>query len=118
MQPAHTYDTGKKIVIPLFEIVVYPNSRTKFQVDRATGELLLAGIKDPESAFAVGLTLKSGTRTSEVTSESLYTTGNLFRISHVQPADHGYLICAEVVQRVTVVSLSEKGGRFYLVDKC
>jgi ATP-dependent Lon protease len=113
MQSAQTDKIPEKIVIPLFEIVVYPNSRTKFQVDRATGDLLLAGIEDPESAYAVGLTVKSGTRSSEVTSESLYTTGNLFRISHVQPADDGYLICAHVMQRVKAVSLTEKDGQFY-----
>ena len=44
--------------------------------------------------------MKSGTRSHEVTRESFYKTGNLFRISHVQPADDGYLICAQVVQRV------------------
>jgi ATP-dependent Lon protease len=115
MQTAETDDTGEKIVIPLFEIVVFPNSRTKFQVDRATGDILLAGIEDPEAAYAVGLTVKSGTRSSEVTIESLYKTGNLFRISHVQPADDGYLICAQVVERVKAVSLSEKEGQYYAV---
>jgi ATP-dependent Lon protease len=115
MQPEKSNDTQQKIVIPLFEIVLYPDSRTKFQVDEATGNLLLAGIEDPDAAYAVGLTVKSGTRPSEVTSESLYKTGNLFRISHVQPADHGYLICAQVVQRVKAVSLSEKDGQFYAV---
>ncbi|MHB8162857.1 MAG: endopeptidase La [Methanoregula sp.] len=103
----------EKLVIPLFEIVVFPDSRTKFPVDQATGVLLLDAMKDTKGAHAVGLTLKSGTRASELTAESLYRTGNLFRISHVQPADDGYLICAEVVQRVKVVSLSEKDGRFY-----
>ena len=115
MQSEKSDNTQEKIVIPLFEIVVFPNSRTKFQVDRATGDLLLAGIEDPEAAYAVGLTVKSGTRPSEVTGESLYKTGNLFRISHVQPADDGYLICAQVVQRVKAVSLSEKDGHFYAV---
>ena len=115
MQPEKTNDTVEKIVIPLFEIVVYPNSRTKFQVDRATGDLLVAGIEDPEAAYAVGLTVKSGTRSSEVTIESLYKTGNLFRISHVQPADDGYLICAQVVERVKAVSLFEKDGQYYAV---
>jgi ATP-dependent Lon protease len=112
MQSENTDEKQEKIVIPLYEIIVYPNSRTKFQVDRATGDLLLAGIEDPESAYAVGLTVKSGTRASEVTCESLYKTGNLFRISHVQPADDGYLICAQVMQRVKIVSLSEKDGQF------
>jgi ATP-dependent Lon protease len=113
MQPEQTDNSQEKIVIPLFEIVVYPDSRTKFSVERATGDLLLAEMKDTETAHAVGLTLKSGTRPSEVTTESLYKTGNLFRISHVQPADEGYLICAQVVQRVKALSLSQREGQFY-----
>ncbi len=36
----------EKIVIPLFEIVVYPESRTKFRVEQATGELLLARMNE------------------------------------------------------------------------
>lgn len=112
MEPEHTEKSPEKIVIPLFEIVVYPSSRTKFQVDRATGDLLLAEIQNPEDAYTLGLTVKSGTRANEVTRESLYKTGNLFRISHVQPADDGYLICAEVMQRIKTLSVSEKEGQF------
>ncbi len=113
MQSENRDPVQEKLVIPLYEIVVFPDSRTKFPVDQATGVLLLDAMKDTKGAHAVGLTLKSGTRPSEITVESLYRTGNLFRISHVQPADDGYLICAEVVQRVKAVSLSEKEGRFY-----
>jgi len=113
MQSEKTDDTVEKIVIPLFEIVVYPDSRTKFAVDRATGDLLLAAMKDEHAGYAVGLTVKSGIRPSEINAGSLYKTGNLFRISHIQPADDGYLVCAQVVQRVLATSLSEKDGRFY-----
>jgi ATP-dependent Lon protease len=113
MQSEKNDHTQEKLVIPLFEIVVFPDSRTKFPVDQATGVLLLDAMKDTRGAHAVGLTVKSGTRPSEITAGSLYRTGNLFRISHVQPADDGYLICADVVQRVKAVSLSEKEGRFY-----
>ena len=112
MESAQSDTLKEKIVIPLYEIVVYPNSRTKFSVDLSTGSLLLAGKKESESFYAIGLTIKSGTRPSEVTAESLYKTGNLFRISHVQPSDDGYLICAEVVQRVRAVSLYQKEGQF------
>jgi len=110
---SETDQPQEKLVIPLYEIVVFPDSRTKFPVDHATGELLLDAMKDPKGAHAIGLTLKSGTRIAELTAESLYTIGNLFKISHVQPADDGYLICAEVVQRVRAVSLTEREGRFY-----
>jgi len=113
MQPVKNEDTQEKIVIPLFEVVTYPESRTKFPVDRATGELLLAAMSDQNAEHAIGLTVKSSTRFSELTQESLYKTGNLFRITHVQVADGGYLICADVVKRVKVVSLSEKDGHFY-----
>jgi ATP-dependent Lon protease len=113
MQSEKSDGTPEKMVIPLFEIVVYPESRTKFQVDRATGELLLETMKDEKKAHAVGLTVKSGTRPQEMTGESLYKTGNLFHIAFVQPADEGYVICAEVMQRVKIVSLIEKDGRLY-----
>ncbi|MEI6293137.1 MAG: endopeptidase La [Methanomicrobiales archaeon] len=111
MQPTQPDEAQEKIVIPLFEVVFYPNNRTKFRVDQVTGEHLLAGIKDEGAAYAVGITVKSGTRPSELTDESLYKTGNLFRIPHIQPADDGYVISAEVVKRVKVVSLDECEGR-------
>jgi len=113
MQPEKTDEKHERIVIPLFEIVIYPESRTKFQVDHATGEILLEAMKDERNAHAVALTVKSGTRPQELTGESLYKTGNLFHIAYVQPADDGYVICAEVVQRVKVISTSEKDGRLY-----
>ena len=115
MQSEKSDGTSEKIVIPLFEIVVYPESRTKFQVDRATGELLLEAMKDDKNAHAIGLTVKSGTRPQELTGESLYKTGNLFHVEFVQPADDGYVICAQVAQRVKVVATREKDGRLYAV---
>jgi ATP-dependent Lon protease len=113
MQSEKTDGISEKIVIPLFEIVVYPDTRTKFQVDQATGELLLAERERNEAGEAVGLTVKSGTRPLELIPASLYKTGNLFRIVDIEPADEGYLICAEVAQRVRAVSLSERDGRLY-----
>ena len=113
MQSEKSDDTLEKPVIPLFEIVVYPDSQTKFPVDRATGNVLLAAMKDKTGGYAIGLTVKSGIQPSEVNGESLYMTGNLFKILHMQPADDGYLVCAQIVHRVNAVSLSEKDGRFY-----
>lgn len=112
MQPELTDDTKELMVLPLFEIVVYPDSRTKFPVDRATGDLLLTGMEEGESAHVIGLTVKGGVRPSEVTAESLYKTGNLFHILHVLAADDGYLVCAQVETRVKVTSLTENEGRF------
>ncbi len=113
MQSEKKEKSPEKLVIPLFEIVAYPGSRTKFPVDKATGELLLASMTDAGGWYAIGLTVKSGTRPSDLTTESLYKTGNLFRIMHTQPADDGYLVCAEVEKRVKVVSLIPREGHFF-----
>jgi len=112
MQTEKNEDVPEKLVIPLYEIVAYPGGRTKFPVDPETGAILIASMADKETVHALGLTLKSGTRLSEVTTESFYKTGNLFRVTHIQPADHGYLACAEAELRVKAVSLTEKDGHF------
>jgi ATP-dependent Lon protease len=113
MQSVQTDNSQDTIVIPLYDIVVFPDTRTKFHVDQATGGHLTAEMNDTGAAYAVGLTVQAGTSPSEVTAGSLYTIGNQFKISRVQPADDGYLVCAQAVQRVKADSLSEKDGRFY-----
>ncbi|PKL63472.1 MAG: endopeptidase La [Methanomicrobiales archaeon HGW-Methanomicrobiales-2] len=105
----------EKIVIPLFETVVYPESRTKFPVDTVTGEALLSAMKHDGSASAVGLTVKCGVQPSEVSVDAFYTTGNLLEIAHVQPANDGYLVFARAAFRVKAVTLSENDGQFSAV---
>ncbi|HWQ67287.1 MAG TPA: endopeptidase La [Methanospirillum sp.] len=105
--------TQEKIVIPLFDIVVYPHSRAKFQADPETGALLLHALEDTGDAYAIALTVRDDNKTGELTGESLYNVGTLLKILHVQPSDDGYLICAEVIQRVQVISLTQRGGRLY-----
>ena len=48
MYSKQTEDNRESIVIPLFEIVVYPKSRTKFLADKITGEMLLNEMKNAE----------------------------------------------------------------------
>ncbi|HNX17539.1 MAG TPA: endopeptidase La [Methanoregula sp.] len=113
MKPEKSQNPQEKIVIPLFEVVAYPKSRIKFPVNHTTGEYLL-GLPDENAMdHAIGLTVKGGTRFSELTMESMYKTGNLLRIVHIQETDGGYLVSAEVVRRVKAVFLSEKDGRFF-----
>ena len=115
-------DNREKLVIPLFEIVVYPQSRTKLMADKVTGETLLNEMKNSEFINAIGLTVKSGTKVSDLSEEdlseeSLYRTGNLLKITYVQPADDGYLVVAKATERVEVVSLYRKHGLFYTTYK-
>jgi len=108
-------DTSETVVIPLFETVIYPETRTKLQVETAVGEALIAAMKNDGSVSAVGLTAKCGGEPSENPAGALYTTGTLLEIAHIQPADDGYLVFAHATCRVKAVTLSEKGGLFYAV---
>ncbi|MCT8336075.1 endopeptidase La [Methanoculleus sp. Afa-1] len=108
-------DTSRDyIVIPLSETVVYPETRTKLQVETAIGEALIAAMKSDGSAYAVGLTAKSG---AEDPADALYSTGNLLMIAHVQPSNNGYLVFAHATRRVKAVTLSERDGQFYVVPE-
>jgi len=113
MQTTTTDAPEETLVIPLFELVVYPQTQTKFGVDRKTGELILKAEETTGTAHAVALTVRSGVRASELTAETLYRTGNLLKVAHVELSDDGYIICAEVVERVTALAITEREGRFY-----
>ncbi|HET8687176.1 MAG TPA: LON peptidase substrate-binding domain-containing protein, partial [Methanosarcina sp.] len=106
-------DNREKLVVPLFEIVVYPKSRTKLMADKVTGEILLNEMKSAEFVNAVGLTVKNGTKASDLSEDSLYKIGNLLKITFVQPADDGYLVIAKAIERVEAVSLYRREGLFY-----
>ncbi|MBP7299214.1 MAG: endopeptidase La [Methanoculleus sp.] len=106
-------DTSETIVIPLFETVVYPETRTKLHVEAAVGKVLIAAMKSDGSASAVGLTVKGGAEPPENPADAFYATGTLLAIAHVQPADDGYLIFAHATRRVKAVTLSENDGQFY-----
>ncbi len=112
MNVSHTDCEGEIIVIPLFGIVVYPESRSKFPVDKETGDHLLAEIETAGVIYAAGLTVRNGTERTEITAESLYETGTLLRIVRVLPAEEGCLVCAHAGGKVRVLDLVERNGRF------
>lgn len=106
-------EINETIVIPLFETVVYPETRTKLQVDAATGKALMAAVKGDGSISAVGLTVKSGVKGPKVGADEVYTIGNLLTIAHIQPADDGYLVFAHATSRVKVARFTEQDGLIY-----
>ncbi|MFY9194624.1 MAG: endopeptidase La, partial [Methanoculleus sp.] len=108
-------DTSREdiIVIPLFETVVYPETRAKLPVEAAIGEALIAAVKSKGSVSAVGLTVRSDAELSENPVDALYTIGNLLEIAHIQPTDDGYLVFAHAAYRVKTVAFSEMTGLLY-----
>lgn len=113
MYSQKTNANKESIVIPLFEIVIYPHSRTKFLIEKAIGEKLLTEMKNEEPVHAIGLTINSDKQPSDISEDDLYRTGNLFHVTSVQPADEEYLIHVKSIQRVGISSLHFKDGVFY-----
>ncbi|MDK2939383.1 MAG: ATP-dependent Lon protease [Methanolobus sp.] len=105
---------NESIIIRLSEIVVYPESNTKFLADRNAGEILLSKMENEQVAtYAVGLTLKEDAKLTEMREDDLYRIGNLLEIESVTPAREGYLISAKSAGRVEVASLYQKEEMFY-----
>jgi ATP-dependent Lon protease len=113
MYSEQTGEKQEKLVVPLFDVVAYPKSRIKLMADEVTGEILFNEMKDAEFVNAIGLTVKNGTEASDLSEDSLYKTGNLLKITFIQPADKGYLIVAKAIERVEALSLHRKEGLFY-----
>ncbi|MFA7694102.1 MAG: endopeptidase La [Methanoregula sp.] len=109
--PQHSDTDREYLVLPLFEIVLFPKTRTKLHVDSMAGELLTTTMKNTGAAYAVGLAAKNTDRPEEVTPESLYTVGNLLEIHAVQPTDDGYLVSARAVARIKAGTFSRKTGQ-------
>ena len=112
MQPELPENTQRKIVVPLFDLVVYPGSRAKFQVDRTTGESLVSAMCGGGELRAVGLAVKDGTTFADLAPEAFYDTGTLLTIHHIQPAEDGFVVAVEAGPRMHAVSIAGDGGRF------
>jgi len=115
MQSSQPDVSRETTVIPLFEAVIYPKSRTKFKVDNAIGKVLLAALNSAGSTHAVGLAIRDGAEPAEISADVLYLTGSLIEVSHVQPADDGYLVFGEAVARAKAVRITEADGLFSAV---
>ena len=100
------------LVLPLSEIVVFPQTRTKLKVDKNTGELLADDLKQGGSAHAIALASRSDT---ELTRESLYTVGCHMKVTAAEPADDGYLIDAIAFEKAEATDLHEVAGQFYAI---
>jgi ATP-dependent protease La len=98
-------------VLPLFEIVLFPRTRTKIRVDPDTAATLIAETKETGTAYAVGLSAKEGTDAGDVTPESLYAIGNLLEIRNIQPTDGGYVVNARAIARVKAQNFAAAPGR-------
>ncbi|HVP94599.1 MAG TPA: endopeptidase La [Methanoregulaceae archaeon] len=113
MYSTETDENREYPVIPLYDLVVFPQSRTKFKIDKKTGDLLAAGMKYNEAAYAIALAVKNSDEPSEVTSEGLYRTGTLLKISVLNPSEDGYVVAAAALYKVEAVTLNRKGEQFY-----
>ncbi len=113
MQSKPTESEGT-LVIPLFDIVLYPDSRTRFQVDSSTAGPLVSMMEETGEAYALGLTVRDGTRPSGENPESWYRTGTLLHIEKIQHSEDSYQVLVNVLKRVSAVSFRERDGHLFV----
>jgi ATP-dependent Lon protease len=101
------------LIIPLFDIVLYPDSRTRFQVDSSTAGPVVSMMEESGEAYALGLTVRDGTRPSGENPESWYRTGTLLHIEKIQHSEDGYQVLVHVLRRVSTVSFKERDGHLF-----
>jgi ATP-dependent Lon protease len=109
-------ESGKNqefLVLPITDIVVFPQTRTKLKVEKNIGELLAVTVKQDGHAYALALAIKDCSMPSNCTGEGLYRVGCLLKVVSAEPADDGYLVDAFAYQKAEVTSLREKFGQFY-----
>jgi ATP-dependent Lon protease len=114
MYSQQTHSNKESVVLPLFDIVVYPHSRTKFLINKTIGELLSSEMDNGGTVQVIGLTVKKEKQSSDLSEDDLFRTGNLFQVTSIQPADDEYLVSVKSLQRIAASSLHIKeNGLFY-----
>jgi len=89
----------KHLVLPLINLVLFPKSEIKFGIDEGTGRKVLEMIKY-NSKTLIGLTLKRDANRDSLDQNSFFQTGTRLKLLSIQPADKGYLLNVEAIEKV------------------
>jgi ATP-dependent Lon protease len=100
-------------ILPLINTVIFPKTRTKVLVDKDTGDNLLREMSHIDSAYPIGLTIKSDADPSKISEETLYKSGNLLDITLIHQAEDGYMVGVQAISRVQIDTIFTDEGRFY-----
>ncbi|MDD1710408.1 MAG: endopeptidase La [Methanoregulaceae archaeon] len=100
------------VVIPLSEIVVFPQTRTKLNVEKSIGEALAAALNQGGPAEALALARKEESGEHQESQDPFYPVGCLVKVTTADPSDDGYVIEAFAYQKARVSELTERDGRF------
>jgi ATP-dependent Lon protease len=98
------------ILLPLDDMVIFPELKTKIKIDKTTGKML-EGLKKAGSVFTLAVTTKeTGTGLNE---KNFYTVGNLVKLETLEASNDGYIAVLNSLERVEVQNINKKNGFFY-----
>ena len=98
------------LVIPLSDIVVFPKTRTKLNVEKTIGETLASSLARGGPAVALALTAKGEPEESE---DLFYPVGCLMKVTVAEPSDDGFVIEAIACQKVRVTELIKRESQVF-----
>ena len=96
-------------VVPLEDIVMFPDVRTKIKIDITTGQFLEELTKSGP-VFTLALTTDKDNLKSNLSQNRFYSIGNLVKLETIQKADNGYVAVLHSLEEVEVKNFKQKNG--------
>ena len=96
-------------VIPMEEIVMFPEIQTKIKIDKETGKLL-EDLARSGPVFALALTLIKDQLKDSLSQNKFYKIGNLVKMETIQKSNNGYIVVLHSLEEVEVQNFEQKNG--------
>jgi len=93
-------------IVPLDDIVMFPEVRTKIKIDKATGKLL-EDLRKTGPVFTLALTAKGNPSLSE---NQFYSVGNLVKLETLQQSEDGFVAVLHSMEEVEVRNIKQENG--------
>lgn len=96
-------------VVPLENMVMFPELRTKIKIDKTMGKLL-EDLKKDGPVFTLALTVKKDTPKTSLPENQFYSVGNLAKLETIQQSEDGYVVLLHSLEEVEVLNIKQKNG--------
>ncbi len=101
--------TETLFIIPLEDMVMFPELRTKIKIDKDTG-ILLEDLGKSGPVFTLALTIKEESSQSSHEENQFYSVGNLVKLETLQPSEDGYIAVLHSLEEVEVRNIKQENG--------
>lgn len=99
-------------IIPLDDIVMFPDVKSKIKIDKTIGDHL-DKLKKNGSFFSLALTMRENTSKLSLPENQFYSVGNLVKLESLQQSEKGYVAVLHSLEKVEISNTRKEDG--YLI---